>query len=43
MDAGELVPDELTLSLLIDRSSAKTAKAATSWTVFPAPCLRPRA
>ena len=43
MEAGALVSDDiLIIACSASAISSRTARAASSWTVFPAPCRRPR-
>jgi len=42
LDAGQLVPDELTCAIVADRLQADDCRAATCWTDFPGRCRRPR-
>ena len=48
MDAGKLVPDEVVIGIIKERLSSRsgwpspTAQAASSWTAYPVPSLRPK-
>ena len=41
MDRGELVPDDLTIDMVMDRLAAPTARTVSSWMVFRARWPRP--
>ena len=40
MDQGQLVPDELTVRILLDRVARMTVRTVTSWMVFREPFPR---
>ena len=42
MDAGKLVPDEIIIGIIRSGWPSPTAQAASSWTAYPVPSLRPK-